>query len=400
MLPIFSDFDTHFVTQINALPKMKFNFVIRKDLKRRDKLTPVYLHVTAYSVRKRLNLEVHVNPKYWDERKQNVKAVDQVYSAINILIEQTRQKVESIILKHRIEGSHLTATMLITELTEEAYRANFITYFTKKLKDDAELAKGSKDRLKSVLKKLEAYSSHIGFNEITIEYIEKYRNHLFTIGNQKTTVNANIQAITKYLRLAQKEGLKMPLRIEDIKIGSTNGNRQALNPAEVKSLAHYYFKIPTTTTTSLVLGYFLFSCMTGLRLSDVLMLRREQLKYKDFSFNQVKTKKDQTISLNKFAYRIIEHNEFLFDRKLAEQTINEELKNIAFDTKITKKVSFHVARHTFATTFLRAGGKVENLQKLLGHSKIATTMIYVHIVSEEANKEIFKLDSLFKDFSS
>ncbi|MFV8354970.1 tyrosine-type recombinase/integrase [Flavobacterium sp. XS1P32] len=60
-----------------------------------------------------------------------------------------------------------------------------------------------------------------------------------------------------------------------------------------------------------------------------------------------------------------------------------------------KKVTFHVPRHTFATSFLRAGGQVEKLQLLLGHSDIKQTMIYVHIVQADANAEIFLLDNLF-----
>ena len=63
--------------------------------------------------------------------------------------------------------------------------------------------------------------------------------------------------------------------------------------------------------------------------------------------------------------------------------------------KIHKKVTFHVARHTFATSFLRAGGQVEKLQLLLGHSDISQTMIYSHIVQADANAEVFLIDSLF-----
>jgi site-specific recombinase XerD len=62
--------------------------------------------------------------------------------------------------------------------------------------------------------------------------------------------------------------------------------------------------------------------------------------------------------------------------------------------KIQKKVTFHVARHTFATSFLRAGGQVEKL-KDYWHSDIKQTMIYVHIVQADANAEIFLLDNLF-----
>ena len=63
--------------------------------------------------------------------------------------------------------------------------------------------------------------------------------------------------------------------------------------------------------------------------------------------------------------------------------------------KIHKNVTFHVARHTFATSFLRAGGKVEKLQRLLGHTDIKQTMIYAHIVQADANSEILLLDDIF-----
>src|SRR5690606_23637544 len=104
---------------------------------------------------------------------------------------------------------------------------------------------------------------------------------------------------------------------------------------------------------------------------------------------------DQNISLNQKAKDIINHEPFLFERKFEDQFINRELKKIATYLGIKKRITFHVARHTFATAFLRAGGKVENLQKLLGHSSLSQTMIYVHLVSLEANKDIHLMDGLF-----
>ncbi|WP_278035921.1 tyrosine-type recombinase/integrase [Flavobacterium nitratireducens] len=99
--------------------------------------------------------------------------------------------------------------------------------------------------------------------------------------------------------------------------------------------------------------------------------------------------------MNIKAREIVEHEPLLFEKKYADQHINDELKKIMLILKIHKKVTFHVARHTFATSFLRAGGQVEKLQKLLGHSDISQTMIYVHIVQADANKEVFLLDNLF-----
>ena len=99
--------------------------------------------------------------------------------------------------------------------------------------------------------------------------------------------------------------------------------------------------------------------------------------------------------LAKEGYTIEKIQNLLFEKKFKDQHINDELKKIMAVLKIQKKVSFHVARHTFATSFLRAGGQVEKLQRLLGHSDIKQTMIYAHIVQADANAEIFLFDTLF-----
>jgi len=62
-----------------------------------------------------------------------------------------------------------------------------------------------------------------------------------------------------------------------------------------------------------------------------------------------------------------------------------------------KESIFHVARHTFATNFLIAGGRVEILQKILGHSKIDETMIYVHIAESVTNVQIFNMDTIINN---
>ncbi len=108
-----------------------------------------------------------------------------------------------------------------------------------------------------------------------------------------------------------------------------------------------------------------------------------------------KGNKDKNISLIDLAKKVINHEPKLFVEKFSDQYLNRELKIILRAIGITKKVTFHVSRHTFATNYLRAGGSVEKLKKLLGHSKIETTMIYVHIVNSEANEDIFRLDNYY-----
>src|SRR5690606_1718167 len=103
------------------------------------------------------------------------------------------------------------------------------------------------------------------------------------------------------------------------------------------------------------------------------------------TFDVVKTSKRQSIAINKKALAIVRDCPELFVKKITDTHTNRELKKIAGHLKMAKKLTFHVARHTFATNFLRMGGNVVKLQMILGHSNIRETMIYVHIVEQEAN---------------
>ena len=73
---------------------------------------------------------------------------------------------------------------------------------------------------------------------------------------------------------------------------------------------------------------------------------------------------------------------------------NEYLKEIATILGIEKRVTSHLARHTFATTVTYANGvSIETISKMLGHTKLATTQIYAHIVDQTINREMDKLSA-------
>lgn len=132
--------------------------------------------------------------------------------------------------------------------------------------------------------------------------------------------------------------------------------------------------------------------MTGLRINDLLKLKREQLTEEYFSFWNQKSKKQQILMTNSTCRKILNYDPNLFIKPPTAKHINETIKEIAVFLGIKKHLVCHVARHTFATNYLRKGGKVENLQILLGHSDIKTTMIYVHIVESETIRTMQLLD--------
>jgi len=81
---------------------------------------------------------------------------------------------------------------------------------------------------------------------------------------------------------------------------------------------------------------------------------------------------------------------------ITQQKINAYLKDIAKRFKINKKLTMHVGRHTFATNYIKAGGRAEDLQIILGHSSLETTMIYVHLDREDAIQTVSIMDDFLK----
>lgn len=389
-----SNLDTLLATTKFTVP-MKESFTFREYKKANGK-TPLVLTLRSNSQKERINLDIDVFIEEWDKVKQRLKPISQENIDINLILDNIISKLTKIKTSYRLSDRVLTLSTFKSEFLSGMPRIRFTAFYEIMLEEEKVLMeKTSYNRYKSVLKKIKAFDDDIIFQDINLNWIDKFKKHLRGLGNQSTTVAGNIAAVKKFLGLAKKQGIQLALNVDEIKVGSTKGNRTSLTPSELKRCFGYYTSEYIGDSDRLILGYFLFSCMTGLRISDVQKLSRNNFQDEFVSFVAQKTRKNQSIALNKKALAVIAHEPLLFEKKFADQHINDELKKIMRLLKINKKVSFHVARHTFATSFLRAGGQVEKLQLLLGHKTITQTMIYAHIVQSDANSEIHLLDNLF-----
>jgi site-specific recombinase XerD len=275
-------------------------------------------------------------------------------------------------------------------------RVDFIKFFELLFERNAlNIKKGTLRRYHSVLNKVKKFRSEILFSEIDQRLISDFITYCRKQKNEGTTINSNLSTIKAVLNRAKDEGIRIGIDPDQIKVGSTTGHRHSLSVEQTKALLTFS---QTTINESwqLITGYFLFSCFTGLRYGDVMNLNRNELLIDSISFLNQKSSKNQTIRLNNNAKQLVERLPQLFLKKFTNEYINRELKHIQKFLGIKFELSFHNARHTFATSFLKAGGSVEKLQKLLAHSNIRETMIYVHILAEEANEDIMLLDNLFK----
>ncbi len=356
----------------------------------------LYLHVSHKGKRTRISLDLYVPAKAWETKKSRLKLTDKRSRDINLILDNIDSKITGIRTMYRLAEKQLSAEKFVEEFKNSIPRMDFLAFMEYQLELEKNLlATGTYRRHQSVLTKMRGWKDQIFFSEVDQSFPTKARAYLKRKGNASVTIESNMASLKKFIRAAEKTGIRMALESSEIKIGNTNGNRVDLRGEEIKNMYDYYTSKFILAREKLVAGYFLFACFTGLRISDVQQLNRKQLGEDSFHFMSVKTRKKQWISISKKLRGILEEDSRLFVKKVSDVEMNRVLKDIARHCGLSKNLTFHVARHSFATNFLRMGGKVQDLQKILGHSKITETMIYVHIVDSEACEKNKIMDNLF-----
>ncbi len=262
-------------------------------------------------------------------------------------------------------------------------KANFVDYFERiaqgKPRDDT--------AWKNTLKHLQTFSSgRIQFSAVTDDWLETFKAYLVTKVSQNTA-HSYCSKIKGALKQAVKEKIILSNPgdlVSHIKRQDTE--RTFLKLAEIERLAQ------TPCRNHEVKRAFLFSCFTGLRLSDIRALLWQQIKGDTLEYRQRKTKGFEYLHLSAMASQILTdrpnpkilnmQNTGIF--KMPSQTqLSKVLKQWCKDAGIDKRVSFHTARHTFATLALTQGVDLYTVSKLLGHKTIQATQIYAKIVDEK-----------------
>ena len=151
----------------------------------------------------------------------------------------------------------------------------------------------------------------------------------------------------------------------------------------------------TPCGNEIVRNAFFFSCYTGLRYGDVANMTWGQIQGNGVNVTQLKTGASQKIDLNNAAklilgkYSIQNHKAsdkvFVFPRR---STVDKVLKHWAQKAGIEISLSFHKARHTFATQILTQTGDIYTISKMLGHKSLATTAIYARVIDEKKKQAI------------
>ena len=351
-----------------------------------------------------ISLSIKVEPKYFDEAKQFVKPSHPDALNYNNIISDARSRAAYVLSLANKDQLRLNKNNFRSAFTMASPDLDFIAFYEKELQSRAgELTAGSRVQHKSTLSKLKKYRSKIPFSALTADFLFTYERYLkATYNNNFSTIHRDMKNIRTYVNIALRKeyDFKNPFRIYKVKRAATRVI--FLTVDELHILLDHYKNHKTSEHCRVSLLALLVSCYTSLRISDIRQLNPGQLNDKVLCYLPKKSKRFNrycSIPLSDVAQKLL-HDFFSItsERPLkSDQKINDDLKLIAAYANIRKTLSMHVGRHTFATTFLLLGGRVEVLQQLLGHSKISDTMIYVHIVDKQKEDQMKNFDTEFNN---
>lgn len=321
---------------------------------------------------------------------------DQMASDYNLQVNKEIGKVNEIFMFYRHSDANLTIEQFHKEVRNYGARKNFLVWARNDIEEryaDGLIEKQSWKNDLTALNKIEKYKPVISFAEFDREFFEKLQAWIINKeGLAISTAWRYIQTVMTYIKRAEEKGISINIRsVNEYTMPSYKGRMVFCKPIHLEKLKKYYNGNEIPEHQHRVLGQFLFSCSTGLRFSDI-----ERVSWKDIIddtlvFTPYKTRKLQkvvSIPLEEYHFQYFQSNKGLLFQADWNQTTNRVLKEIASACEIRLNLTTHVARHTFATEFLRKGGRVEVLQQLMGHKKIETTMQYVHVDGTQLREQM------------
>lgn len=233
--------------------------------------------------------------------------------------------------------------------------------------------------------------------EVTSEWVKGFRAYLEGQELAQNSKAIYFEKLRACINRAYREGIitDNPLkRVGSIK--REESKREYLTLEEVQRL------VETDCDNEVVKRAFLFSCLTGLRKSDIMQLQwgyvHKEGDYTRITFRQRKTGGQEYLDITHEARELMGEergaDELVFDSFPAMSTVSAVIKVWTARAGIRKHITFHSARHTFATMMLTLGTDLYTVSKLLGHKDIKTTEIYAKIVDKGKQEAVARIPSI------
>ena len=249
------------------------------------------------------------------------------------------------------------------------------------------------------LRYLEQYEhrSNITFGEVTSEWVQGFKEFLEAQELAQNSKAIYYDKLRACINRAYREGI-----ITDNPLKRVGGIKREESKREYLTIEEVQRLVETDCDNKVVKRAFLFSCLTGLRWSDIKQLQwgdvHKEGDYTRITFRQQKTGGQEYLDITHEARELMgeERGEEdpVFDRLPYPANTNTFIKVWTARAGIRKHITFHSARHTFATMMLTLGTDLYTVSKLLGHKDIKTTEIYAKIVDKGKQEAVARIPSI------
>lgn len=350
------------------------------------------VQVEAYLGRKKkyFSTKVYLKPEQWDNKKLIVKNHPNA-DALNRLIYEFVATIEKKELELWQQGKRISLELLKNALTTQENNSSFISFFRQEVMNSS-LKDSTKRNHLSTLMLLQEFKKNITFSDLTFELISSFEYFLQLKGYHTNTIAKHMKHLKRHVNIAiNKEYIEIQkYAFRKYKIKTIENKHTHLVPEELERLENLilsgrYVKLQKS------LDAFLFCCYAGMRYSDFINLSSEN--FVDINqetwliYKSVKTGTEVRLPLyllfsgkgiailNKYRDNL---EDFFFLRD--NSNVNKDLIIITRLAGLSKRISFHTARHTNATLLIYNGINITTVQKLLGHKSVKTTQVYTNVM--------------------
>lgn len=399
--------------------KITLHFYAKSTKANSKGLLPIYVRLTIDGKRFEYSTKKFIEVSKWSPELSKMKGSSEEARSINSLLDFTRNRIneihfellkesKSVVIddfKNKLLGIKKRERMLITIFEEH----------NRKMKElvGLEYAAGTLERYETSLRHTQSFLSwKYNVSDISIEKIDHafITDYEFYLRSERKCANNTavkyIKNFHKIINQCLANGWLDKDPFVNYKSKVKEVVREYLTDQEIETIIKKKF---VAVRLELVRDIFIFSCFTGLAYVDVKQLTREHINWgidgdKWIFKNRQKTDTTSKIPLLPRAQQIIDKyadypvckNENSLLPVLSNQKMNAYLKEIADVCGINKELTFHIARHTFATTVTLSNGvPLETVSKMLGHTNLKTTQHYAKILDKKISEDMQKLKAIY-----
>lgn len=375
---------------------------------------PLYVRISVNRKKLNISLKRKVEVNRWDSTKQRVRGTGAKARDLNLFLDQEHARLVQIYQEIRYHGKVISPENIKARYFKEDQ--NLFTFedlflyhnenmFSKLKNNTSRLYLTSQNYIRLFLKK-EYNRKNYYLGDLDYSFILKFENYLRSVKPRNYRGKLQHNAVMKHIqRLRKMVTLAFHLEWIDrdpfakFKSHLIQKEREFLSADDLAKLENVQLE---EYRLRKVRDTFIFSCYTGISYADVMLLTKQNVvkgidgkewivTKREKNGNQVKLplleKASDILKMYEFDRNCMVNNSLL--PIISNQKMNSYLKEIAQECKVTTNVTFHLARHTFATTVALSNGvPIETVSKILGHRKLSTTQIYAKVIERKVSEDM------------